>query len=186
MSEHRGLLPRHRAIVLGCVAAFLASVVSCLVVGLLATGPAFRAAVPAAPTDDPTKPDITMLMREEFMNKALLAALPASVPVEGVLDVQPGNRLVFDGQFSMLFAKVPVVMTLGITHDGERIRISLDSLEAAGYEILELTGLDARGLTDTIGEQMEQQILAGLGPGAEIMSIATDDEHLIIATRFAQ
>jgi hypothetical protein len=51
---------------------------------------------------------------------------------------------------------------------------------------MELTGMDASALTDALSEPMQRQIEAGLGPGAQIMGISTDDEHIIITARWAE
>ena len=185
MSGPRGVASERRPIVLGCVGALVMSMVSCCALAGLATSPAFGEAVPSPPSADRLLPDVTMLIREQFMNRALIEALPEAVPVKGELDVQPGNRLVFSGEFTLLIAKVPVVMTLFLTFEGGQLRIAVESIEAAGYDLTELTGMDASSLTDSLSGPLQKQIEAGLGPGAEIMGISTDDEQIIITARWA-
>ena len=180
-------MPRaRRPIILGCVGALIMGLVSCCALGAVAVGPAFGGSVPPPPEADPTRPDITLMIRERFMNRALVEALPENLPVEGEMDVQPGNRLVFDGEITILVAKVPVVMTLRLGFEGGGLRIEIESIEAAGYDLMELTGTDANSLTDQLSGPLQDQIEAGLGPGAQIMGITTDDEQLIITGRWAE
>jgi hypothetical protein len=183
----RGTIERQRRpIAFGCAGAIVMSLASCLLLALVAIAPAFGISVPAPPVADATRPDITMMMRETFLNRALIEAMPENVPVKGKMDVQPGNRLVFDGEIAVLVAKVPVVMTLGLGFEQGRLHVTLESLEAAGYDVTELTGLDASALTDQISRELQAQIEAGLGPGSQIMGIATDDRQLIITGRWTQ
>lgn len=168
----------------GCAAALIMSIVSFGLLAAVSVGPAFGDIVPSPPEADPTRPDITMVMHERFMNRVLVEALPESIPVVGEMDVQPGNRLVFEGEITVLIAKVPVVMTLGLGEERGEIRLAVESFEAAGYDLVELTGMDASAFTDQISGPMQGQIEAGLGPGAQIMSVATDDEQLIIEARW--
>jgi hypothetical protein len=177
--------PERRPILLGCVGALIMSMLSCCALSGLAVSPAFGGSVPSPPAADPTQPDITMKIREQFINRALIEALPDAVPVKGELDVQPGNRLVFNGEFTILVVKVPVEMTLLLTFEGGQLRIEVESIEAAGYDLGETIGLDASSLTDALSGPMQEQIEAGLGPGAQIMDITTDDEHIIISARWA-
>jgi hypothetical protein len=177
---------QRKPILFGCAGALVMSLVSCLLVAVAAVGPALGGSVPAPPETDPSLPDITMMMREAFMNRALVEALPESVPVSGQVDVQPGNRLVFDGEITLLVAKVPVVMTLGLGFADGELRVTIESVEAAGYDVVKLTGMDASALTDQISAPLQDQIEAGLGPGAEIMGVATDDEQLIITGRWTE
>lgn len=186
MSGGTGIARERRPIVLGCVGALIMSIFSCCALAGLATSPAFGDSVPASPPTDATRHDITMLMREQFMNRALLEALPDSVPVTGEMDVQPGNRLVFNGEFTLLITKVQVVITLLLTYEEEQVRIAIESIEAAGYDLTELTGMDGSALTDAMSGPMQQQIEDGLGPGAQIMGISTDDEQIIITARWAR
>ena len=178
--------PERRPILLGCVGALIASMLSCCALSGLAVSPAFGGSVPPPPAADPTQPDITMKMREQFINRALIEALPDAVPVKGELDVQPGNRLAFNGEFTILVVKVPVEMILLLTFEGGQLRIEVESIEAAGHDLGEMIGLDASSLTDALSGPLQKQIEAGLGPGAQIMDITTDDEHIIISARWAE
>jgi hypothetical protein len=186
MDLRRAIDQHRRPITLGCIGAVVMSLVSSCLLALVAVGPALGGTVPPPPAADATRPDITMMMREQFMNRALIEALPENLPVKGEMDVQPGNRLVFEGEITILVAKVPVVMTLGLDVESGQLRVTLESMEAAGYDIMELTGMDASALTERISGPLQEQIEAGLGPGSQIMSISTDEEQLIITGRWAE
>ena len=186
MDRAIGIVRERKPIVLGCVGALLMGIFSCCAFAGLATGPAFGDAVPAPPATDTTRADITMLMREQFINRALLEALPDTVPVKGEMDVQPGNRLVFNGEVSVLITKVKVVMTLLLTYEDGELRIAIESIEAAGKDLGELFGIDGSALSDAMSGPMQRQIEEGLGPGAEILGISTDDEHIIITARWTE
>jgi hypothetical protein len=186
MDWSKRITPERRSIVLGCIGALIMGLVSCCAFSAIATGPAFGGSVPAPPEADPSRTDITMLIYEQFMNRALLEALPENIPVKGEMDVQPGNRLVFDGEFTLLLVKVPTVITLYIGFEGDELQIRLESMEAAGYDLTELTGMDASALTGAMSGPLQDQIEAGLGPGAQILGITTDDSSLIITARWAE
>jgi len=175
-----------RPIILGCIGALVMSLVSCCALSAVAIGPAFGGSVPPPPEADPTRPDITMLIRESFMNRALIEALPETVPVKGEMDVQSGGRLVFAGEITILVAKVPVEMTLRLGLEGGELVVEIEGIEAAGYDLTELTGMDISSLADAISGPLQDQIEAGLGPGAQIMGITSDDEQLIITGRWAE
>jgi hypothetical protein len=162
------------------------SLIACCGLSAAATWPAFDATVPPPPGAEPDRPDVTMMIRESFMNRALVDAVPENIPITGQMDVQPGNRLVFEGDVKILVAEVPVVISLRIGFDGDAVRVSIESMEAAGYDLTDMIGMDASSLTESISRPLQEQIEAGLGPGAEILEITTDDDQLIIAARWSE
>jgi hypothetical protein len=162
------------------------AVLSCWAFAAVAVGPAFVDEVTTPPAADATRHDITMLMREEFLNRVLLQALPATVPVDGRLDVLPGNRLAFDGEAEVLITKVRFVMTLLLTYENGELGIAIESVEAAGHDLTSLAGLSSGLLTDALSGPLQRQVEEGLGPGADIVGISTDHEHIIIAARWTQ
>jgi len=155
-------------------------------VGGLATTPALNASVPPPPASDPTRQDITIVVEESYLNRALTQALPGNGSGEAMLDVQPDNRLVVNAEFDLLMTKLKVVITLRLTAEAGQIKLTLESLEAGGQDVLELLGMDPNTLTETVSEAIQQQIEAGLGEGTQLLDIVTDEEHITIMARWVQ
>ena len=184
--NRRSAATQRGPLLLGCVGALLASIISCCALTGLAMAPALGGSVPPPPAPDPARPDITILANEQFMNRMVTDALPEAIPAEAELDVQPGNRLVVRAKVDLLLTEVDVEMSILLAVQDGRVQFTVERFEAGGQDLVELLGVDADELTQTMGEAMQKQIEAGLGPGAQLMSITTDDENLIITARWVQ
>lgn len=171
-------------ILLGCVGALVMSMLSCCVLSGLAMLPALSESIPPPPVPDATRPDLTIVVEEYYLNRAVTEALPGGGAGKATLDVQPGNLLVTTAKFDLLLAEVEVVVTVRLTAEDGQVQLTLVSAEAGGEDLLELLGVDADGLTQAISGEIQRQIEAGLGEGARLLGIATDEERIIITARW--
>jgi hypothetical protein len=170
----------------GCLGALVMSLVSGFLLLLLAFGPALGGTVPAPPPDDPAQPHVTVIVGEPYINRVMAESLPGGDSTEARLDIQPDNRMVFTADVNLLLVEVNVVVTLRLTADAGQLRLELVSVEAGGSDLMELIDMDASALTDAISDAIQDQVEAGLGEGAQIMDIRTDDQHLVIVARWAR
>jgi hypothetical protein len=175
-------------ILLGCLGAVLMSALSCLALAALAVAPALTDVVPPPPAPDPARPDITVVVAESYLNRAATDALPTTVPGEAALDVQPGNRLVVTAAFDLELVELQVVIALRLAVEAGMLQVTVESIETAGYDIIDLVdliGADSSALSAKLSAAIQEQIEAGLGAGAQLLGITTDDEHISITARWA-
>lgn len=162
-------------------ALLIAPLALCAVVGLT-IAPALGQSVPPGPEVDPTQPDITIRVKENYLNSALTEVLPKAGTA--TLDVRPGNQLVITSEFDLFLINLRVIVTAGVSVEEGRIQIWVDSIETGGENIFDLLGVDnvtlGEDLTDTVQEQLE----AELGEGAQLLQITTDEEHIILTARW--
>lgn len=162
------------------------SLLSCCALTGLGMVPALTDSVPPPPPPDPAQHDIAIVVRETYVNRALTDALPGGGSGEARLDVQPDNRLVVTADFDLLLTKLQVVITIRLTAEAGLVQLTIESLEAGEQDILDLLGVDPSALTQSMSGVIQEQIEAGLGEGAQIHRIFTDDEHLTITARYVQ
>lgn len=185
MSLPRGPASDRRSLVVfGCLGALLMSIVSCCLLGGLSVLPVFSGSVPAPPQADPARPDITIIVLESFIQRSLADALPENAADRATFDIQPGNRLVFGATVDLLLVDLDIRATLGLSVEGGQLRLRLISLDAGGQELTELFGGNLASLTDEMSRLMQEQIETGLGPGARLLAIETDEQRLIIKARW--
>ena len=184
MTVHAGNQYGPSRLIYGLLAAVIMAAVSCCLLGALAALPALTTEVPPPPAPEPGKPDLTVIVLESFMNRMLTQALPDTLSGVAELDVQPGNRLVVTTKVDLLLAKLDIVITLAFGVEGGQARFTLESLEAGGQDFTELFDINIDALTDQISEALQQQIVAGLGADAELLSIVTTEDQLIIEARW--
>jgi hypothetical protein len=156
----------------------------CLLAGL-AVAPALNRTVPAPPASNPGRPDITIIVQESYLNQALTEALPGQVPGEAKLDVRSDNRLVVITEFDLLLQKLQVVVTLRLSAQDGQLQIVMDSVEAGGYDILNLLDVDGETLGRAMSRPIQRQVEAGLGEGARILGVSTDEEQMVITAKWA-
>jgi hypothetical protein len=178
--------PDRTPVTLGCVGAVVMSLLSCCALAGLALAPALSESIPAPPAPDPARADITIIVAEPYLNRALTDALPGAVPGTATLDVRPGNRMVATAMFDLELIQVQVVTVARLAVEGGQLQVTVESFEAEGYDITSLLGVDSSGLSRAVGEAIQGQIEAGLGAGAELLGIVTDEGHLTITARWAQ
>jgi hypothetical protein len=160
------------------------SVLSCCVLLGLAVSPALGDAVPLPPAPDPGQKDITIIVKESFLNRALTDALPATVPGEATLDVRPSDLLVVTTTFDLLLQELEVTVTLRMGVEAGKLQLMLESVEAGGEDILDLLGVDREALGEAISRAIQGQVEAGLGQGAQILGVTMDEDHIIITARW--
>jgi hypothetical protein len=170
-------------IVLGCLGAALTGLLSlCVLVGV--AGGAFTGeTVPSPPVANPTQPDITVVVEEAYIRRALTEALPASG--EASLDIQPDNRLVVTARFDLMLVDLDVIARLRLLVESGELDVVVESIEAGGQDILGLIGMNGDELARTMGAALQQQIEAGLGEGAQLLDLVTDDDHITFTARWA-
>lgn len=178
--------PDRTPILLGCVGALVLSLFSCCALSGLAVVPALTDSVPSPPASDPTRHDIAIVVGEAFLNRALTEALPGGGSGDATMDVQPDNRLVVTAGFDLFGTNLQVVITIRLTAEAGRVQLSVESVEAGEQDVLSLLGVDPGTLTGDVGKAIQEQIEAGLGEGAQIHGIVTDDERIVIMARWAQ
>jgi hypothetical protein len=164
------------------------SALSCLALTVLALVPAFTEAIPSPPVPDLTRPDITVVVAESYLNRVATDALPTAVPGQAALDVRPDNRLVVTAAFDLELVELQVVIALRLAVEGGVLQVTVDSIEAAGHDVIDLAdliGIDSTALGTKLGVTIQEQIEAGLGAGAQLLGITTDDEQITITARWA-
>jgi hypothetical protein len=171
-------------LIYGVLAAVIMAAVSCCLLGALATLPALTTEVPPPPAPEPGEPDLTVIVLESFMNRMLVQTLPDTLSEVAELDIQPGNRLVVTTKLDLLLADVDIIITLVFDVEGGQARFALESLEAGGRDFTELFDINIDTLTEQMSRALERQIVAGLGANAELLSIVTTEDELIIEARW--
>ncbi len=174
-----------RSLVLfGCLGALLMGLLSCCLLGALSVLPVFSGSVPAPPEANPTRQDITIIVLETFMQRSLADALPENVADRATFDIQPGNHLVFGATVNLLLIDLDIRATLRLAVEDGQMRFAIESLDAGGQELTDLFGGNLDALTSQMGQLAQEQIETGLGPGARLLAIETDEQHLIIRARW--
>jgi hypothetical protein len=161
------------------------AVLSCCALVGLAASPAFGASLPSPPVSDPDQEDITIIVGEAYLNRVLTEALPGSVSGEATLDIQPRDLLVVTTTFDLLLQELEVIITLRMGVESGELQLALESVEAGGQDILDLLGVDRQALGQAMSKAVQGQVEAGLGQGAQILTVAMDEEHIIITARWA-
>ena len=186
MSSRGYRAPADRApILLGCVGALVMSIISCCVLTGIGFAPALTASVPPSPTDDPSQRDITIHVRESFLNRAISESIPTTIPGEAEMDVQPNNRLVVTARFDLMLVKLEIVTTIILSAENGQIRIRVESVEAGGADVLGLLGVNPDEITDTMSDAIQEQLESGLGEGSQLLGIVTDEDRITIVARWA-
>lgn len=172
-------------LLLGCLGTTTMALLSCFALVGLAASPALVASLPSPPVSDPGQEDITIIVKETYLNRVLTEALPGSVPGEATLDVQPRDLLVVTTTFDLLLAQLEVTITLRMGVESGALQLALESVEAGGQDILDLLGVDQEALGQALSRAIQEQVEAGLGQGAQVLGVTMDEEHIIITVRWA-
>ncbi|MGC9335536.1 MAG: DUF2993 domain-containing protein [Anaerolineae bacterium] len=146
--------------------------------------PALGGALSPPPVSDPGQQDITIIVEEAYLNRALTSALPGSVPGEATLDVRPADLLVVTTHFDLLLQELEVIVTLRMGVAAGELHLALERVEAGGQDILDLLGADREALGQAMSEAIQGQLEAGLGEGARILGVRMDEEHIIITAKW--
>lgn len=168
----------------GCLGAALVGIISsCGLLGMM-LAPALGGPLPAAPMPDSAKPDISIYVQEAYLDRMLTSALPTSMGDSADLDVRGDNRLVLTASIDLLLAELDVAITLTMFAENGDLRLGIESIETAGGDLMDLLNLDEEGLSDMMGGTIQEQVEAGLGEGARILGVETDEERIIITARW--
>ena len=179
------LISDRRPILLGCLGTAIMGLLSCCVLVGLAASPALGDSLPPSPASDPGQKDITIIVKEAYLNQALTQALPGPVPGKATLDVRPSDLLVVTTSFDLLLQKLEVTITLRMGVEAGELQLALESVEAGGQDILDLLSVDREALGQAMSNAIQGQVEAGLGQGAQVLSATMDEEHIIITARWA-
>jgi hypothetical protein len=167
-------------ILLGCLGTAIMGVLSCCALVGLAASPALGGYLPSPPVSGPGQEDITIIVKEAYLNRALTEALPGSVSGEATLDVRPQDLLVVTTTFDLLLQELEVTITLRMGVESGELQLALESVEAGGQDILDLLGVDREALGQAMSRAIQGRVEAGLGQGAQILGVTMDEEHIII------
>ncbi len=173
----------------GCVGAIVGTMLSACGLGLLGLFAAFGSAKPLSlPPPDPAQPEMIITVQEAFFGQMLAQALPFGQASKLSLDVQPGNRLVFAGRIkTVIFGQaiesdISAVITLN-ARDGKLV-IEIQDVNVSGFGLGGIGDSLLQDVSSRISGMIDDQVKAGLGEGAYIMSVTTDDHQLILQARW--
>ena len=169
----------------GCAAAVIVSVLSCCLLTGLAVSPALTTSVQPPPVTDPTEPDLTVVVEEAFLHRTLTEALPEPVSRGASVEVRQDNRLVMALEVDLLFRQLELVITMHLSARDGDLNVRMESVEAAGYDLLDLLGVDREALGRLMDQAIQRQVEAGLGEEARILGVTTGDHQLVITARMA-
>lgn len=180
--------PPSQLLTLGCAGAILGAILATC--GLSLAGLLMAFATPAAPAAppvaDPAQADITITIQEAYFTHMLTGALPADWANDLKFDVQPGNRLVLTGRLKAdLFGQTlegDVSAAIRLNATGGNLTIQIEDVNVSGLSL----GAEefTNQLSDNINQIINDQVRAGLGPTAYILSVTTDDKQLVIRARW--
>lgn len=153
--------------------------------GVLALGllPSLSDAPPPAISGDPTGHDISILVRESYLNENLVAFLPEKGLQDASLDIQPNNLLVTTADFNLVFVslELKIVARLSVV-DGE-IQMSIEEIAAGGRDLMQFLDMDEVTLGENFTRALREQLENELGEGSQLLDITTDEEHIILRAR---
>lgn len=153
--------------------------------GVLALGllPSLSDTPPVAIAGDPTGHDITILVRESYLNENLKAFLPEKGLQDASLDIQPNNLLVTTADFNLVFVslELKIVARLSVV-DGE-IQVSIEEIAAGGRDLMQFLDMDEVTLGENFTRALREQLENELGEGSQLLDISTDEEHIILRAR---
>ncbi len=169
---------------MGCLGAVIVMLISsCVLMGLM-VAPAFNAQLTPPPDVNESISDITIFVREAYLDRMLTGALPGSLADKASIDIQSNNRLVISASVDLLLTEVDVVITLSMLAEAGEIRLGIESIETGGQDILELIDFDQEALAGRMGRLIQEQVEAGLGEGARVLGVRMDGEQIIITARW--
>lgn len=173
----------------GCIGALVGMVVGMCGFGLVALVAMWgQVSLQTIAPPDSTQPDITITVQEEFFTQMMAQSLPFGWGKDLKLDVQPGNRLVLSGRLKTTFlgqtleADVSALITLN-AQNGQLV-VNVQEVNVSGFAVGGIGETFINDLSERISAIINEQVKAGLGQNAYIMSIATDDRQLVIRARW--
>ncbi len=149
---------------------------------------AFTAPLAAPAPPDPLQADVTITIQEAYFAHMLAQSSSAPWGNAFTLDIQPGNRLALAGRVSAtivgqtLEGDVSAVITLSA--DDGQLRAVIEQVNVSGLAISGMAETFVNELSERISLMINDQIQLGLGQGATILSVATDEKQLVIRARW--
>ncbi|MBN1260994.1 MAG: zinc-ribbon domain-containing protein [Anaerolineae bacterium] len=174
--------PRARWLLAALALVMMSCLAFCGVLGF-AAAPSLDKTVPTSYEDDPSFPDLTIVVNEAFANEEITNALPDVGVKEAVLDSRPGNLLVTTAKFELLIIElnVEIYARIGVV-DGE-IQVNVDRIEAGGLDVFDLIGINDVTLGESVTGTLKDELEAELGEGSELIEITTDEDHIILKVK---
>jgi len=169
----------------GCLAALIVSLLSCALLTGLAVSPAFTTPVPPPPVSNPADRDLTVVVKEAYLQRTLIETLPAAVSEGASLEVRDDNRLVISTAFDLLIHRLEIVITIHMRAQNGELNVRIEAIEAQGYDIIDLLGVDREALGRRIDQAIQGQMEAGLGEDARILDLTMRDRQVVITARLA-
>lgn len=170
-------------LILTLIALGLIACLSCCGVVALAVLPSMSAETPVVIRGDPTGHDISIWVRESYINKNLTAILPDQGLKDAYLDVQLDNHLVVAANFEVFSLPVGLEVTARMSVVNGEIEIVVESVESGGQNLMEFLGLTQVTLGENFTRALKEQLENELGEGSELLDISTDDNHIILWAR---
>lgn len=175
-----------KLVLTGCLVALVTGLLSSCALVAIAFAPALSGTVPTPEESKPGQYDLTMIVKEAYLNQEMTSSLPTSVPGTVTLDVQPGNRLVATAIFDLALTKLRVVTVLHVSAANGRMQVTVLSIDAAGRELMSLAnliGVNGSTLGQSMSGTIHDRLAEGLGEGARILEVSTDDAVMIIRAK---
>lgn len=179
--------PSNQLWLVGCIGALVGMVVGTCGFGLVALVAMWgQVSLQTIAPSDSTQPDITITVQEEFFTQMMAQSLPFGWGKDLKLDVQPGNRLVLTGRLKTTFlgqtleTDVSALITLN-AQNGQLV-VNVQEVNVSGFAVGGMG--ETFDLSKRLSAIINEQVKAGLGPNAYIMSIVTDDRQLVIRARW--
>ena len=173
---------------IGCAGALVGLVLASCGLGLAVLLSAFGAPLPAPAPPDPARPDITITVQETYFVQMLAQSLPAGWADDLEIDVQPGNRLALSGRLKVtafgqtLEGDLSAIIILDAA-DGQLV-VRIGEINVSGFALSGAGETFINQLSAQVSTAINEQVKAGLGENAYIMSVATDDQQLILRARW--
>jgi len=169
---------------LGCLGAVVGSLLG---VVLLAVGAVLAmGSAPGEPFAQPAtaNADIRVIVQESYFNAMVAKAVPQSWQGNLEMDLQPGNRIAIGGRVTAsIFGQDiegDVSGTVGIAAQDGLIVLTLEDVEAFGFSLASLGQTFTADLWQDVSEIVNQQVRNGLGEGAQVLAVTTDDTTLTL------
>jgi hypothetical protein len=174
---------------MGCAGALLGVILGTCGLSIVGLITAFGSAPSLqAVTPDPSQPDITITVQEDYFTQMMKSSLPAGWGDNLKLDVQPGNRLALSGKMTATFfgqtLEGDVSATITLDAQDGRLIVQIKDVNVSGFAVSGIGEQFMNDLSNSISQMIDDQVKAGLGQNAYIMSVATDDKQLIIRARW--
>jgi hypothetical protein len=169
---------------LAIVMVLLSGVCSLCAMVALAAAPAFSGQIRPLPVVDPTRPDLTILVEESYINDMVREAMPAALGGDAQLDVQPDSRIVVTMDFSLVIIRLEVAIHIRIGVEDGHVRASVESIETGGMDLLDLVGTDQITLGEQFTGAIQKVLEDELGPGARLLTLTTDESRVILTARW--